>query len=385
LIQRLADSTLPARLLIERLSLPEVDPIERQALLLAWAETRKGAVPRVLAAAWVQTASALYRDDPHPAVHSAAELVLFRLAGADFVGQREAELRGRATPAQILRWQLGPNGHTLAILPGPLEFRMGAAPYEQGHANNPTLHYRRINRSLAVATKEVTYDQFRKAEPHHTQSSRFGDEPGSTATYVSWFAAARYCNWLSEKDGIPRSEWCYPDTVKPGMVISAEAVKRQGYRLPTEAEWEYLCRAGTQTSRPYGDSQDLLSHYAWTWLNSQNRAHKTGELLPNEFGIFDVLGNVWEWCHDGPAGGFPEVPMPPYPQGTETDPAPDPARTEPIYADPHGTATWRILRGGAFPYAPERARSAYRDWHPPQEAREFVGFRVVRTLLPVDR
>ena len=92
-------------------------------------------------------------------------------------------------------------------------------------------------------------------------------------------------------------------------------MKRTGFRMPTEAEWEYFCRAGTQTARPFGESTDLLSRYAWTWLNSGNQIHPVGQLLPNEFGLFDVLGNAWEWCQDGPIGhyhypddGFPRIP-----------------------------------------------------------------------------
>jgi hypothetical protein len=82
-----------------------------------------------------------------------------------------------------------------------------------------------------------------------------------------------------------------------------------------------------------------------------------------------------------PAGAFPGVPLwPPYPRGTREYPAPDPGRPETVSAGAGGGATWRFLRGGAFSYAPEKARSAYRDWIGSFESREFLGFRVVRTL-----
>jgi len=382
LIQRLAANSLPPRLLLDRLSLPDIDPVERQALLLVWAEARATAVATPAAAALVDTASRLYRDDPHPGVHSAAELLLRRRGGAELVARCEASLTGRMTGKDRLGWERGPNGHTFAILPGPLEFRMGAPEHEPAHYGDPVLHRRKIERSLAVATKEVTLQQFQAFNPNHRNEARYGDEPECAAINLSWFAAASYCNWLSAQAGIDKSQWCYPEPVEPGMAISKDAALRTGFRLPTEAEWEYFCRALTETSRPYGESQELLPRYAWTWLNSGNRARPPGLLLPNEFGMFDVLGNTWEWCHDGPVGHyrFPGTGFPPYPHGTKEDPSPDPLPTETVDAKDRAHETWRLLRGGAFSYAPDRARSAYRDWEPSSDRREYLGLRVVRTL-----
>ena len=82
------------------------------------------------------------------------------------------------------------------------------------------------------------------------------------------------------------------------MTIPADALKRTGYRLPTEAEWEYACRAGAITSRYYGLSIDLLEQYARYQANSQDHAWPCGSLLPNDLGLFDMLGNVYEWCQD---------------------------------------------------------------------------------------
>ena len=79
------------------------------------------------------------------------------------------------------------------------------------------------------------------------------------------------------------------------MTIPADVLRRTGYRLPTEAEWEYACRSGTITSRYYGVSTDLLAKYAWYQANSQDHAWSGGSLLPNELGLFDMLGNVYEW------------------------------------------------------------------------------------------
>ena len=134
------------------------------------------------------------------------------------------------------------------------------------------------------------------------------------------------------------------------MVISPESVKRVGFRFPTEAEWEYFCRAGTETSRPYGESIELLPRHAWTWLNSGNRVKPPGLLLPNEFGLFDVLGNAWEWCQDGTLGHYVQgvSRLPPYPHATRENPAPDMVRTETVDSQDRAHETWRMLRGGAF-------------------------------------
>ena len=130
--------------------------------------------------------------------------------------------------------------------------------------------------------------------------------------------------------GSPRASGATPKSRGRAWLFQNASVKRTGYRMPTEAEWEYFCRAGTLTSRPFGESTEFLSRYGWTWLNSDNRIHTVGELLPNEFGLFDVLGNAWEWCQDGPPGHyrFPGAAFPAYPAGTKESPAPDVVSTE---------------------------------------------------------
>jgi formylglycine-generating enzyme required for sulfatase activity len=117
--------------------------------------------------------------------------------------------------------------------------------------------------------------------------------------------AAQYCRWLSEQEGVPEDQRCYPsvaviekskDGVTP-LKLPADYLKRTGYRLPTEAEWEYACRAGALTSRYYGSDGRLLDRYAWYAANA-DRARPVGRKLPNDFGLFDMHGNVWTWCQN---------------------------------------------------------------------------------------
>jgi formylglycine-generating enzyme required for sulfatase activity len=231
---------------------------------------------------------------------------------------------------------------------------------------------------------EVTYDQIRAYLKDHPQRPLYGGESDSPANNVDWFQAVRYCNRLSAAAKIDPREWCYPEPTDAGLSVPAEAIDKEGFRLPTEAEWEYIGRALTETARYYGESQELLSRHAWTGLNPEDRTHPVGRLLPNEFGMFDILGNVWEWCHDGPDGAFPNARMPAYPPGTPGRPASDLPGPQDVRKQGAET-TWRMLRGGAFNYAPVKARSAHRDWIGADDLCPHVGFRVVRTLPDATR
>ena len=128
------------------------------------------------------------------------------------------------------------------------------------------------------------------------------------------------------------------------------------YRLPTEAEWEFACRAGTSTRFHFGEGDGLLIDYAWHVANSGGKTHPVGERKPNAWGFHDMHGNVWEWCHDRYGG--------PLPGGSVTDPK------GPIMG------INRVFRGGAWGIAASRCRSAYRVWNRPAYRDYTVGFRV---------
>ncbi len=180
--------------------------------------------------------------------------------------------------------------------------------------------------------------------------------------------ATHYCNWLSEQEGLTKDQWCYlpneSGAYAEGMVIPADVLQRTGYRLPTEAEWEYACRAGAVTSRYYGNSIDMMDAYAWHLNNSNERAWRCGSLIPNDLGLFDMLGNALEWCHD---------------RGVVAR-----ERTKGLYRDNIYYIEYikndaRALRGGSFHFLPEFVHSTYANHIPASQSNIYYGFRPYRT------
>jgi formylglycine-generating enzyme required for sulfatase activity len=176
-----------------------------------------------------------------------------------------------------------------------------------------------------------------------------GNNPGTPrgenlpVNKVSWFDAVDFCNALSEREGLERAYERYGKDV-------AWSRKADGYRLPTEAEWEYAARAGTETAWSFGDDEAQLGEYAWYAANSGGELHPVGEKKPNPWGLHDVHGNVYDWCWDGYG---------PYPTSLPV-------------------ASGRVSRGGSFMFDPWDLRSADRYMRPPESRSVHIGFRVVR-------
>jgi formylglycine-generating enzyme required for sulfatase activity len=167
---------------------------------------------------------------------------------------------------------------------------------------------------------------------------------------VSWFDAVLFCNWLSEKEG---GQPCYKRTGEKQKSPYEDGQGKEvewdvwgcdfdanGYRLPTEAEWEYACRARTTSVFGFGDDDSLVPRYGFFVVNSRSRTWPGGTLVPNNWGLFDIHGNVWEWCWDSYAESAGEG----------------------VKADPQGPATGerRVLRGGSWDFYPRISRSAAR-------------------------
>ena len=375
-IEKIATLRLAPRVLNERLPWQELDAAERQAVLLAWAETPRDWVLPSIRAGVLKNARQSFLDDLDPGVHSAAELLIHRWDPGPL--PVPTALKGKLPgPRSGNRgWLVGPNEHTLVYLRGPLLFRMGSPEDElKRFDDRERQHERRIDRSLLVATTETTVEQYQKFNPGHVPDRHFCENgqcsPEIPAGGISWYDAISYCNWLSREAGL---EPFFPETVEAGTKLPKGGIDRGGFRLPTEAEWEYICRAQTETCRPFGKSEQFRDRYAWTLFNSREVLSPTGRLLPNEFGLFDTLGSQWEWCLDGASGSDY---YPAYPGGLEEPPASDPFRDVPV-----NNGDWRIVRGGSFSRTPTFARSAHRDRFVAQDRNAFFGFRVVRTVVP---
>jgi formylglycine-generating enzyme required for sulfatase activity len=241
------------------------------------------------------------------------------------------------------------------VIPAPGKFQIGSLPDEKGRlANDVDRREVQIDYAFAVATKLVTVAEFRKCLllpeiQHRKQWSPGEDTP---INVVNWHDAARYCNWLSAQEKIPKDQWCYSDE---GMKAKPNYRSLSGYRLPTEVEWEYACRAGALTAWAHGSDEALVGHYAWYSVNSNQTMHPVGSLKPNALGLFDMHGNASQWCQDV--------------YGEQDN----------KYIEDVKNANIRVLRGGSFVLDARFVRSACPLRDVPAARDSDYGFRVART------
>jgi formylglycine-generating enzyme required for sulfatase activity len=351
------------------------DPVTslRRALILALGEYPED-FPAAMRASLAATLLDAYRNDPDAGVHGAVEWTLRQWNQEEALNTAAAGLP-RLEARGDRRWFVNGLGQTLALIGGPVTFTMGSPSSEPGRFDDETLHPQRIDRRFAIAAQEVTreqYERFVHADPRNQKhaisgAATYTPDPQGPQAGVTWYNAAAYCNWLSAREQL---EPCYEPNDKAeyaeGMKITADFRRRSGYRLPTEAEWEYACRAGALTSRYYGESLELLVQYAWYQPNSpETKASRCGRKKPNELGLFDALGNVYEWCQDQErAYGQNE--------GVEGD---ETITISLLVTDKER----RVRRGGGFGYPPAYVRAANRNPNLPPVGSIASGFRLVRT------
>jgi formylglycine-generating enzyme required for sulfatase activity len=224
-------------------------------------------------------------------------------------------------------------------------FIIGSPASEQGHSGNESPQRQITVGSFYMAKYPVTQAEYLEvtgANPSYFKG------PSLPVEQVSWFDAIEYCNKRSLNEGL------VPAYTTSGSDVSWNR-EANGYRLPTEAEWEYACRAGTQTPFYSGTSVDEAG---WHSGNSRGRTQPVGEKQPNPWGLYDMHGNVLEWCWDW-LGNYPRE----------------------AQADPQGpsSGTSRVYRGGCWRFEAHQTRSAYRFGNHANLRSLLVGFRVVRS------
>ncbi len=255
-------------------------------------------------------------------------------------------------------------------------FSMGATRREQGRRSNETLHTVELQRPFYLSTTEVTNAQYSTFMDTHNSGSYKGNNlsmPNMPVVNISWEDAARYCNWLSEKEGLEKA---YEEV---GKNIKAVYPIPNGYRLPTESEWEWVARIendGTTKRYSWGNSyppNQITDNYAdqsaAEILNTVIDGYNDGFIAaapissfdPNHFGIFDLGGNVAEWCHD-----YHSI---------------YPSLSEDVFVDPSGPSTGsnHVIRGGSWMSGDiSTTRLSYRDRD--NKKRIDVGFRIAKYL-----
>ena len=214
------------------------------------------------------------------------------------------------------------------LLIGPGSFKMGST---DGHTDEEPVHEVALSKAFYMGKYEVTQEQWEVVM--NSNPSRYKD-PEKPVENVSWNDCLEFIEVLNQR------------------VLGLNA------RLPTEAEWEYACRAGTTTRFGFGDSETSLGEHAWFMDNAEKTTHPVGEMKPNAFGLHDMHGNVWEWCDDPWHASYNGAPV----DGS--------ARLD-------GVEKLRVLRGGSWRSNPRVCRSANRFFDLRDDGENDGGFRVV--------
>ncbi len=268
-----------------------------------------------------------------------------------------------------------PNDFTFAMIPvGPGSFRMGSddeAAYEDEAPVHPvTIHY-----SFYIGRFPVTQDLWQAVMGGENPSYFKGER--RPVEQVSWYDAAVFCNALNAKCGYEPVYFADPAFQLPfglsssGFVMTNEGPvyhnpAAPGYRLPSEAEWEYAARGGPHNSKALYAGGDVLDELGWYYVNSHGETKPVGLKLPNELDIFDMSGNVWEWCEDHWHDNYNGVP---------DDGA--------AWVDTEKLGDLRVLRGGSWFSHARSCRSSDRTTDAPTYRDCTIGIRMGMVSLPV--
>ncbi len=335
----------------------------------------------------------MYRDDADAGIHGAAEWLLRQwkqqgkirvidqeLAAAMVDNRLDEPALARpgstdyaaSPPAKAgitKQWFINGQGHTMVILTVPVDPAIRSPKEKKDSQTNQTQPRKSIAQNFAIASKEVTVAQFHQFMPNFRSPIQYHAslDPDLPIQGINWYLAAAYCNWLSEKEGLAKDQWCYEPNVlgqfDEGMKQAADWSQRTGYRLPSNDEWTFACEAGATSYYYYGWTKVLLGKYACNSATTKAEwTFPVASLKPNDFGLFDMLGNVSEWCRD------------PLYAARVTDADKDGAAGETVTGQSRG-----VLRGGGFADPIHLLASFWFLFDYPAFDSPNVGFRVART------
>ena len=330
-VHRCRDRGVTANELVQSLRSAS-DVHSRFALLLALGDYPLAEIDASVRDGLIRELADAYRGDPSSAIHGAAGWLLRKWGFAEEVAKVDHtpvpydDTGTRQWYVLEVASQSGKGSNRLPNLLGgrdedaqkiyftfvvfsPGEYWMGSPEDEADRQTDERLHRVKLTRPLAVSTHEVAWEQWMAFEGNQRVAAyeqQFGRKlsPSGPAFGINWFEAVTYCRWLTTQTGQAETGQCYDDP--QSLPKDAEGnpqhwpvhLERPGFRLPTEAEREYVCRSGIRTAYGFGNDGTLLTHYGWFMDNSEKSSHAVGELRPNLRGLFDVQGNVYEWCHD---------------------------------------------------------------------------------------
>jgi eukaryotic-like serine/threonine-protein kinase len=376
LIHKLGPLGADAKVIVRRLE-AEDDVTIRRALFLSLGEYNEKDLPLDARSVLVSKLQVIYGKEADPGLHAASEWLLRKWeqeawlkqenekwtndkAGREHREEGIKQLLAKRKENAPPQWYINSQGQTFVVIPGPLEFMMGAPKSERDWEDDEVQRKVRIGQSFAIAAKSVTVAQYRDLTgDKHKIGEKYTYDPNLPVVGISWYMAAQYCNLLSEKEGL---ETCYEIKGATDVKLKAGYLGLTGYRLPTEAEMEYATRAGAATSRYYGETEELLPQYAWYLSNANNKTRPGAGLKPNDLGLFDMQGNVYIWCQER------------YPEGDR------------VVDDKEDTLSinqtkLRVVRGGSFHAQASLVRSAYRYGYLPSARLDGLGFRLSRTFV----
>ncbi|MCC6510742.1 MAG: protein kinase [Pirellulaceae bacterium] len=367
-------------------------PMARYALLLALGEFSLSEVPEKQRSSLLDMLTRWYREDPCSGVHSAAGWLLRQWgqsAAVRYIDQTPIPYSPDRQwftlaidvkpmpPADSPALETKTFYYTFVVFPAG-QYDIGSVADEPDRQKDELRHKVTLSRPFALLDREITFEELIAYDPGYTARMQQDDAtPHDAGSGVHWYDSIGFCRWLAGQMGVSESDQSYASPESLAVATHPRELNpesnwaprnwellpgRRGFRLPTEAEWEVGSRFGTRTIYNQGSDPALLHRFAWYIENSQKHVHPPKELRPGHSGLFDVHGNVYEWCHDW----YGEY------------------ETKTI-SDPSGIrdGTGRVFRGGGWYGNAALCSSANRGRYYPSTRNSYTGFRLAMT--PPDR